>query len=277
MVRRLTKDVLGTIHADIVVYKLYLGVLSASYHIKNKFARRFMKSGTIVTYHRIAEVTTDPHLLCVTPQTFATHLEFYKQSFEVISLTELIYRKQNGKLNGHELVITFDDGYQDNLLNALPLLEAYSLPATIFVTTGFLGETANQSWDQEYAPADRAKFLSESELQRLAEHPLITIGAHTETHPRLSKLDETAAMHEIKTSLDRLKTILHCPIEYFAYPFGGTFDYTKTTKRLVKGAGFGIACTTIPKLITYSVDLLALPRINVREYSVPVLTKKLFK
>ncbi len=62
------------------------------------------------------------------------------------------------------LAITFDDGFRDNLTVALPLLEKYNLPATVFVTADFIG---------------KENYLSTEELQTLASHPLITIGSHS--------------------------------------------------------------------------------------------------
>jgi peptidoglycan/xylan/chitin deacetylase (PgdA/CDA1 family) len=257
------------------VYVWLFSVLSAWYVLGNRFNRFFFKTAVILVYHRIAELHHDPHLLCVTPDCFDSHLQFLKDSYEVIALPELVSRITNKQLTGHEAVITFDDGYVDNLTAALPLLEKYNLPATIFITTGLLGQTANFSWDTEYRKEERATFLSEPEISLLSKHPLITLGAHTETHPRLTRLTYSDQLAEIQLSQQRLQQVTGQTITYFAYPFGGILDFSPETQRALAQCHFTAACTTLPKFVTYKTNLHELPRINVRNYTVPTLREKL--
>lgn len=89
----------------------------------------------ILVYHRIADLESDPHLLGVTPQNFAQHLEQLQKDYELISLSDLGRALVSKKLPKRAAVITFDDGYADNLLNAKPILEKNNAPSTVFVTT----------------------------------------------------------------------------------------------------------------------------------------------
>jgi peptidoglycan/xylan/chitin deacetylase (PgdA/CDA1 family) len=82
--------------------------------------------GLIVVYHRIAEPTLDPQLLCVSPQHFAEHLEIMTRSYAPLSLRALGQRVEEGRVPSRALVVTFDDGYADNLSHATPLLERYA-------------------------------------------------------------------------------------------------------------------------------------------------------
>ena len=93
----------------------------------------------ILLYHRVYEAQSDPQLLCVTPQHFAEHLEYLRHHYRIMSLSDLAKALKEGRLPKRSVVITFDDGYVDNLWNAKPLLERYEAPATVFVTTGYLG------------------------------------------------------------------------------------------------------------------------------------------
>jgi peptidoglycan/xylan/chitin deacetylase (PgdA/CDA1 family) len=113
-----------------------------------QIVNRFHHRAAILLYHRVAEVETDPWQLCVTPQHFAEHLEVLRKHVNIVPLQELVASLKNGKLPRRAVVITFDDGYADNLLNAKPILEKYDAPATIFIATGYLGHRREYWWDE---------------------------------------------------------------------------------------------------------------------------------
>jgi peptidoglycan/xylan/chitin deacetylase (PgdA/CDA1 family) len=214
-------------------------------------------------------------MLCVSPAVFEEHLQFLTQQYDIVPLSVLQERLNTGTLHGTEAVITFDDGYVDNFTHAVPLLEKYSVPATIFVTTGYLGEPAQFSWDTEYQADDRAHFLSKEEIRLLAEHPLIEIGAHTHTHKRLSTLCSAEQRNELQQNKDILESITARPVTQFAYPFGGIFDYTKKTRAIAEEIGFEVLCTTDPKFVTPKSSPLHLTRFNIRSSSIDALAKTL--
>ena len=103
-----------------------------------RLTRVFQSRAVILLYHRVAELRPDPQLLCVTPAHFAEHLEHLQQHYRPISMRELRQAIVDGEVPNKAVVVTLDDGYADNLLNAKPLLEHYHIPATVFVTTGFV-------------------------------------------------------------------------------------------------------------------------------------------
>jgi peptidoglycan/xylan/chitin deacetylase (PgdA/CDA1 family) len=111
-----------------------------------RITKRFDPGVVILLYHRVADVATDPWQLCVTPRHFAEHLEVLRKRFTIVSLQELAVSLTNGKLPRRAVVITFDDGYADNLFNAKPILQKYDASATIFVATGYLGH--EYWWDE---------------------------------------------------------------------------------------------------------------------------------
>ncbi|MGH9463242.1 MAG: polysaccharide deacetylase family protein [Vicinamibacteria bacterium] len=104
-------------------------------------------SVAILMYHRVHDAVTDPWDLCVSPAHFNEQMEYLRRHYAVLSLPKLIELIAAGRLPRRAVVLTFDDGYADNLFNAKPILDRWDLPATFFVTTGNLGQSREFWWD----------------------------------------------------------------------------------------------------------------------------------
>ena len=117
---------------------------------------RFLPGALILCYHRVIDLPSDPHSLCVTPQIFAQHLELLRRHCRTMQLRELVRHLRQNTIPPRAVVLTFDDGYADNLYQVKPLLARYGLPATVFVTAGYLG-SERERWSDE--------------LERLLLHP----------------------------------------------------------------------------------------------------------
>jgi peptidoglycan/xylan/chitin deacetylase (PgdA/CDA1 family) len=102
----------------------------------------------ILVYHRVFETSSDPWELCVRPKHFAEQLEILRLNYPVFSLHILLRFLRDAQLPEKGVVLTFDDGYADNLWYAKPLLEKYELPATVFITSGSLNNPAEFWWDE---------------------------------------------------------------------------------------------------------------------------------
>ena len=102
----------------------------------------------ILLYHRIARTGFDPWALCVSPRHFEQHLHVLKQRKVVLSLAELVEAVGAGRAPRHAMAITFDDGYADNLHCARPILEAFDLPATFFLTMRNIIRQREYWWDE---------------------------------------------------------------------------------------------------------------------------------
>ncbi|MDO6436229.1 polysaccharide deacetylase family protein [Cyclobacterium sp. 1_MG-2023] len=100
----------------------------------------------VLMYHRVINSSLDPWNLVVSPQNFEQHLEILKASKLVLPLSNI--KGINQKKPNSTIFITFDDGYMDNFLYAKPILEAYDLPATFFISTKHLGTKKSFWWDE---------------------------------------------------------------------------------------------------------------------------------
>tara|TARA_R110002096_G_scaffold285073_2_gene478885 strand:+ start:2736 stop:3698 length:963 start_codon:yes stop_codon:yes gene_type:complete len=123
---------------------------------------------------------------------------------------------------------------------------------------------------------DSARAITPEELQELARSPLITIGAHTETHSRLSSLNAENQLSEIKTSAETLSGIIGDSVNTFSYPFGlKGRDYTHETINAVKAAGFDHALAADLGVTTNQSDVFALPRIWIHDRGQPGFSRNL--
>src|SRR5438067_762086 len=136
------------------------------------FQNRFTPGVLILLYHRIASLPSDPCRLCVSPKHFAEHLEVLKKICRVMSLRDLTRALDEGELPHRAVVITFDDGFADNLQMAKPLLARHDMPATVFVTSGQIGAEREFWWDE----------LDRLLLQPVELPPSITLGVNGQHH-----------------------------------------------------------------------------------------------
>ena len=125
----------------------------------------------ILLYHRVFDAPTDPQRLCVSPKRFGEHLEHLGRYYSVLSLSQLEGALKERRLPKRAVVVTFDDGYADNLHHAKPLLERYNIPATVFVTTGYVGQQKEFWWDE----LERLLLLS----PRVPEQLKVTVNGTT--------------------------------------------------------------------------------------------------
>ena len=100
----------------------------------------------ILVYHRVIDVDSDPQLLNVSPEHFAQHLKVIRQSYQPISLRDLVHQLDENQVPHRAVAITFDDGFADNLHYAKPLLERHQIPATVFVTAGAVDQPIEFWW-----------------------------------------------------------------------------------------------------------------------------------
>jgi peptidoglycan/xylan/chitin deacetylase (PgdA/CDA1 family) len=125
------------------VYRAVLVTYRSARAVKNRLSNLVDHPVIILVYHRVAELPSDPELLAVTPANFRLQMEFLKRQFRILRFAEDWSSRE-----GPAVAITFDDGYADNVLEALPILEEAGVPATFFISTGHLGAGHEFWWHQ---------------------------------------------------------------------------------------------------------------------------------
>jgi peptidoglycan/xylan/chitin deacetylase (PgdA/CDA1 family) len=171
----------------------------------------------VLGYHGVASsrLRDDLSLLQVSPSRFRRHIELLLAAgFSFVTMAELARRAGGGVPEPGLAVVTFDDGMRNNHSTALPILGEYGIPATVYVTIGFIAGVS--PW---IGPGGDGAMMDEPELRELAAAGW-ELGAHTMTHADLSTLDYDACLGEIEESRLALERIAGVSVDTFAYPFG---------------------------------------------------------
>lgn len=208
----------------------------------------------VLTYHSIDDSDS---VISVPVATFDKHIRFLREKgYKSYSLIEAInYVKRGAELPPEGIVITFDDGYENNYKEAFPILQEYGYTATIFLTTGHSGKTNN--WGSQHPSIPELSMLSWEEIREMSRHG-IEFGAHTQNHVNLEEVNIDIARKEILESKDDIQMRIDRPVELFSYPFG---CFNKEIQNITRTVFRG-AISNNPGKINYRSDIYALERIN---------------
>ena len=226
----------------------------------------------VLCYHRVTTLACDEHLLAVSPLNFRNQIKYICENFHV--------QKFDAPWNHKELsfVITFDDGYADNLYEALPILQEFSIPATFFVTSGFIGSNKEFPWDGGHSPTRKEyRQLSHDELIQLANNELVTIGSHTLTHRQLSSLSYEEQKKEIIIGHHLLEELVGKKLNAMSYPFGNYNDINVFSQDICRTLGIFRAATNYPGQAHSWTNSMAIPRHIIRNYDDAEFRKHLFR
>jgi peptidoglycan/xylan/chitin deacetylase (PgdA/CDA1 family) len=215
----------------------------------------------IVMYHSIAlDAAPMFKQFAVAPALFADHMAYLDDhGYTPLTVTQYIQLRQMpySAWPLRPIVLTFDDGYADFYERAFPVLLRHRFVATLYITTGYVGETSR--WLRRSGEA-RRRMLTWEQLHEL-HRCNIECGAHSHTHPQLDVLPRRLAQQEILRSKRLLDDHLNTQTLTFAYPFG---YYTADVQEDVRKAGFTSACAVKRRFCTSTTDPYALERLIVR-------------
>ena len=153
-----------------------------------------------------------------------------------VSMSELmpyLRGEKQGKVVGN----TFDDGYRNNLTNALPVLKRFGFSSTCYVVSGMLGKT--NSWDLKNNVVEKPLMTAEEVCEWISGGQ--EVGSHTRNHVNLSEMDAATARDEIRKSKEELEALTGTACRHFCYPYG---SYTPQHVGFVQEFGYESATTT---------------------------------
>lgn len=221
------------------------------------------KGVAILMYHRIND-ELPLHDLVVRTKAFEDQMRFLHSRpdvYGVISLKQFETEPHalwDEKYSPVKVIITLDDGYRDNYLNAFPILKRFGFPAAISLTTGLVGTDKKFDFYNQVGGRD---MLDWGEIAEMYAHEMSFI-AHTVSHPRLPRLDFEAQKREIAESYDCVNRNLPQGerLSTFCYPHG---EYNADTLKIVQELGFKCALSVIPGVNTADTPAHELRRIEV--------------
>lgn len=183
---------------------------------------------------------------------FSRQMEILRENgFSVLSLGDWIAGKiPSGDAGRPAVIVTFDDGYESDWTLAAPVLSRYAIPATFFVSTGYLGASG---------------MMTEDQVSRLSSNPLFSVGSHGETHRFLTTLSEDDCRLELVRSMARIRSITGRDTIDLSAPGG---RISRAVSVLARENGFRAILTSRPGVLKRAGDLLSIPRLPVLgEYS----------
>jgi peptidoglycan/xylan/chitin deacetylase (PgdA/CDA1 family) len=210
----------------------------------------------ILMYHRIAE--DGPASLAtfrVKPGQFERQLGYLRRhGYRTVTLDQWLtfLRESDGLIDDRVVLLTFDDAYRDFLTEAWPLLRHNGFGATMFVPADHVGGRAE--WDRSLG--EPAELLSWDELRLLVGQGL-EIGAHSCSHPYLTRLAPAKVVAEGRLGKARLEAELGHRVSGMAYPYG---DQNLTVRRAMAACGYLAGLTTQPGLSRLGDNPMAMPR-----------------
>lgn len=182
---------------------------------------------TCLIYHRVG--SRDHSQMALSESTFDDQMKHLAACHRVIDLDTACDEIETAARTGADVepgvVITFDDATDDWATTVLPIIGRYELPATFYVTSGFVDGELD-------LPADGVA-ASWDQLRELAASPLVTVGSHTRTHRLLRGLDEADTLAELEDCDTRIRDELGVEVRHFAYP--KAVDGSPAARELIAG------------------------------------------
>jgi len=239
-----------------ILYASYLALKKSGYL---KFKNSFSNQANILAFHRvnhyeINHLSTPIHI-------FDKLMWTIQQHYSPVPLQYIIDTLNKGnKIPPKTIVITFDDGYRDNLLYAAPILKKYNIPATFFVTSGYINTQRIFPWDAaSNIPHPNMTWEDVRELQRIG----FEIGSHTINHVNLGKATESEAIQEINQSKEQIKDQVKAPVTTIAIPFGKKECVQSNTEKIIKEAGYQASFMLRGGKLTEKSNPYYLPRVPI--------------
>src|SRR6266508_1819174 len=220
----------------------------------------------VLMYHKVNDVPENS--VTVPVSLFDEQMsQLGELGYTPVSLDDVLaYYADGAPLPDRAVLITFDDGYQDNLDNAVPVLQRHGYPAVVFVPIGYLDGSRPLPHDEHLAGRGLInRTLSWSDLAGL-EAAGVRVESHGIGHRPLADLEVDEAAREITLSKLRLEEALGRPVRAFAYVKGSEAHYRLVHLSLLRQAGYDVAFTSISGAHGPGTDPLQLHRYNVEPY-----------
>jgi peptidoglycan/xylan/chitin deacetylase (PgdA/CDA1 family) len=169
----------------------------------------------ILVHHLISDI---PHRMAMSTEMFFRQVQFLEKHYRVVSLSEAVELLKSGEIHVPTVVLTFDDGYEENFLTLRSVVEATGVPVSIFVCTGVVEHQEEFSHDRAKGQSN-FRALSWDQVAYLGNNGM-EVGSHTRYHLNCGISDEGTLYEEIVGSKTDLQQRLGKRVRFFGFPFG---------------------------------------------------------
>jgi peptidoglycan/xylan/chitin deacetylase (PgdA/CDA1 family) len=225
------------------------------------------RSLRVLMYHKVNDLPENP--LTMPVSVFDEQMgQLRELGYTVVGLEAVLDHYADGvPLPPKAVLITFDDGYHDNLDNAAGVLKKYDYPAVLFVPIGYLDDRQPLPHEERLAAQGILNRTIDWEEMADLERAGIRIESHGISHRPLADLELDEAAREIALSKLRLEEKLDRPVRAFSYVKGSEAHYKPVHLSLVRQAGYDVAFTAVSGSNSPTTDPLQLRRYNIEPYS----------
>lgn len=251
----LRKNVENEFDLNIITDKIEK-IYARSYVLKRKY------DIPVIMYHRVVNDESEGgvHGTYITAKKFDEHMKYLKEkNYEPITFKELLKLNYRNRFNNGKkyIILTFDDGYEDNYKIAFPILKKYQFNCIIYLVS----HLNYNKWDVEVPENPEKEFplMTWDMIKEMQEYG-IEFGGHTMTHQKLAHIPFEQAKEEITKSTEFLEGKLGEKLVCFAYPYG---DLNEEVKEFVKETGYSFAVATDSGDLSFSEDLFQIRRIGI--------------
>jgi peptidoglycan/xylan/chitin deacetylase (PgdA/CDA1 family) len=213
-----------------------------------------LRGPRILIYHQIGSGRA--HEMNITFEAFRRQVDWMESHGEIVGLEEAIKRRHEPD-SERLFVLTFDDGYADVFSNAFPLMADREIPFTLYLTSGPIE-------NPDRFPAWPGEPLTWDQVRSMIDSGLVTVGAHTHSHPDLRQLTKEAVVNELDRSNQLITERTGVVPDHFTYPKG----WWAAQAHDVVGARYVTATIGGGSSITGSSDLLMLNRVPLQRSDV---------
>lgn len=239
------------------------GEINSISDFENHYAKIKKYEIPILMYHQFVKNKSDGGKIriFVTEKQFELHLKILKfLGYKTITFKELNKIGLQNRFEKKYIILTVDDGYEDNYKILFPLLKKYNMKAVIFLVSGL----KNNRWTIESCGEKEFRLLNDTEVKEMLESGLIEFGGHTLTHLSFNKASDDEARYEIKEDKKITEERLKEKSITFAYPFG---HRKESTKQIVKDNGYLFAVSTDTGSGIFTEDLYDIRRVAIDKTS----------
>ncbi len=220
----------------------------------------------VLMYHKVNDLPNN-RMSIPTALFDAQMAQLRELGYTVVDLDAVLAHYLRGEpLPPGAVLITFDDGYRDNLLNAAPVLRRRGYPAVQFVPIAYVGDTTPLPHERYLAAHGVHNPTVDWDEVRELESYGVRVESHGISHKPLAELEIDEAAREIAISKLKLEERLGRPVRAFSYVKGSEADYKPVHPSLVKQAGYDLAFTAVSGANSARSDPLQLRRYNVEPY-----------